>query len=86
VNPDDGGSKHLWNIRKLPSDYTAQQPRRQPSSVSFLNYKEGKPNYLILSSPHQDFPIYMSVRWLSTFAGSNLREKHMVPVCHLMGC
>jgi hypothetical protein len=27
--PDDGGSKHLWNIGKLPPDYTAQQPRRQ---------------------------------------------------------
>jgi hypothetical protein len=29
--PDDGGSKHLWNVGKLP-DYTALQPRRQPSS------------------------------------------------------
>jgi hypothetical protein len=30
--PDDGGSKHLWNVGKLLPDYTAQQPRRQPSS------------------------------------------------------
>jgi hypothetical protein len=29
---DDGGSKHLWNVRKLLSDYTAHQPRVQPSS------------------------------------------------------
>jgi hypothetical protein len=32
--PDDGGSKILWNIGKLTPDYTAQQPRRQPSSYS----------------------------------------------------
>jgi hypothetical protein len=30
--PEDGGSKHLWNVGKLLPDYTAQQPRRQPSS------------------------------------------------------
>jgi hypothetical protein len=30
--PDDGGSKHLWNIGKLLPDYTAQQRRRHPSS------------------------------------------------------
>jgi hypothetical protein len=28
---DDEGSKHLWNVGKLLPDYTAQQPRRQPS-------------------------------------------------------
>jgi hypothetical protein len=32
---DDGGSKHLGNVEKLPPDYTALQPRRQPSSFSF---------------------------------------------------
>jgi hypothetical protein len=30
--PDDGGSKQLRNVGKLLPDYTAQQPRRQPSS------------------------------------------------------
>jgi hypothetical protein len=30
--PDDGASKHLWNVCKLLPDYTAQQLRRQPSS------------------------------------------------------
>jgi hypothetical protein len=30
--PDDGGSKHLWNIGKRLPGNTAQQPRRQPSS------------------------------------------------------
>jgi hypothetical protein len=24
--PDDGGSKHLWNVGKLLPDYTAQHP------------------------------------------------------------
>jgi hypothetical protein len=32
--PDDGGSKNLWNVGKLLQDYTALQPRRQPSSYS----------------------------------------------------
>jgi hypothetical protein len=32
--PDDGGSKALWNVGKLLPDYTALQPRRQPSSYS----------------------------------------------------
>jgi hypothetical protein len=31
--PDDGGSKDLWNVGKLLPDYTALQPRRQPSSL-----------------------------------------------------
>jgi hypothetical protein len=32
--PDDGGNKHLWNVGELLPDYTALQPRRQPSSYS----------------------------------------------------
>jgi hypothetical protein len=32
--PDDGGSKDLWNVSKLLPDYTALQPKRQPSSYS----------------------------------------------------
>jgi hypothetical protein len=28
----DGGSKDVWNVGKLLPDYTALQPRRQPSS------------------------------------------------------
>jgi hypothetical protein len=31
---DDGGSKDLQNVGKLLPDYTALQPRRQPSSYS----------------------------------------------------
>jgi hypothetical protein len=31
--PDDGGSKDLWNVGRLLPDYTALQPRRQPSSL-----------------------------------------------------
>jgi hypothetical protein len=34
VLPDDGGSKHLWNVGKRLSAYTAQHPRRQTSSYS----------------------------------------------------
>jgi hypothetical protein len=34
--PDDGGSKHLWNVSKLLPDYTVQPPRRQQSSYSPL--------------------------------------------------
>jgi hypothetical protein len=30
--PDDGGSKDHLNVGKLLPDYTALQPRRQPSS------------------------------------------------------
>jgi hypothetical protein len=33
-DPDDGGSKRLWNIGKILPDYTAQQLGRQPSSYS----------------------------------------------------
>jgi hypothetical protein len=32
TRPDDGGSKHLCNIRRLLQYYTAQHPRRQSSS------------------------------------------------------
>jgi hypothetical protein len=32
--PDDGGSKHLWNVGQFLPDYAAQQPRRQSSSFS----------------------------------------------------
>jgi hypothetical protein len=32
--PDDAGSKYLWNVGELVLDYTALQPRRQPSSYS----------------------------------------------------
>jgi hypothetical protein len=33
-HPDDGVSKHLWNVSKFLPDFTAQEPRRQPSSYS----------------------------------------------------
>jgi hypothetical protein len=36
VAVDDEGSKHLRNVGKLLPDYTAQQPRRQPSSKYYL--------------------------------------------------
>jgi hypothetical protein len=34
--PDDGGSKDLGNVGKLPPDYTVLQPRRQQSSSMSL--------------------------------------------------
>jgi hypothetical protein len=36
--PDDGGSKDLWNVGELLPDYTALQPRRQPSLLSWLRH------------------------------------------------
>jgi hypothetical protein len=32
--PDDGGSKHLWNVSQFPPGYLAQHHRRQSSSYS----------------------------------------------------
>jgi hypothetical protein len=32
--PDDGGTKHLCDVGKL-SNYTAQQPKKQPSSINY---------------------------------------------------
>jgi hypothetical protein len=34
--PDDGDSKHLWNVGKLLPDYTALRPRRQQSILPAL--------------------------------------------------
>jgi hypothetical protein len=34
LRPNDGGSMYLRNVCKLVPDYTALQPRRQPSSHS----------------------------------------------------
>jgi hypothetical protein len=34
LHPDDGSSKHLWNVGKLLTNYMVQQPGRQPSSYS----------------------------------------------------
>jgi hypothetical protein len=33
----DVDSKHLWNVGQYLPDYTAQYPRRQPSSIVFLS-------------------------------------------------
>jgi hypothetical protein len=35
--PDNGGSKHLWNVGKLLPDYTTQHSRRQSSSKRALS-------------------------------------------------
>jgi hypothetical protein len=37
--PDDGGSKHLWNVGKLLLDNTAQHPRRKSSSYSPTKFR-----------------------------------------------
>jgi hypothetical protein len=42
--PDDGGSKHLWNVGKLLPDNTAQQPRRQPSLERTIGLDNGLVN------------------------------------------
>jgi hypothetical protein len=35
---DDGGSKHIWNVGKCLSDYTAHHPKRQSSSKFIYIY------------------------------------------------
>jgi hypothetical protein len=35
--PEDGGSKHPWNDKFL-TDYTAQKPRRPPSSIWYTSW------------------------------------------------
>jgi hypothetical protein len=37
----DGGGKHLWNVGKLLTGCTVQQPRRQPSSTGSVFGPEG---------------------------------------------
>jgi hypothetical protein len=34
--PDDGGSKHFWNINQYLPDYTAQHSRRWSSALNFV--------------------------------------------------
>jgi hypothetical protein len=41
--PNDGGSKHLWNVGQFIQDYTAQHPRRQPASYSSMCEPEISP-------------------------------------------
>jgi hypothetical protein len=38
LHPQDGGSKHLWNVGQFLPDYTAQHPRRQSSSQWLLTF------------------------------------------------
>jgi hypothetical protein len=56
-NPDDAGSKHLWNVGKLPPDCTVLQPRRQPSS------------YLLLWEPEISLSIIFT--WVPTYEMNN---------------
>jgi hypothetical protein len=35
-HPEDGGSKHLWNVSQFLPDHTVQYPSRQSSSYSPL--------------------------------------------------
>jgi hypothetical protein len=59
--PDDGGSKHLWNVGKLLPDYTVLQPRRQPSSY---NKKAEKRTHLSFSlMPITNEPLELHVKF-----------------------
>jgi hypothetical protein len=40
--PDDGGSKHLWNVSQFLQDYTVQHPKRQLFSFKQLSEFEGQ--------------------------------------------
>jgi hypothetical protein len=41
--PDDGGYKYLWNVCELLPDYTAIQPKRQPSYCVWRSQLAGWP-------------------------------------------
>jgi hypothetical protein len=47
--PDDGGSKHLWDVGQFLPDYTALHPRRQPSPHVLLHFTEDKRGCRFLS-------------------------------------
>jgi hypothetical protein len=81
-NPDDWGSKVLWNFGKFIPDYTAQQPRRQPSSYQLPwepqillreNYPSlGHPHSLVDRSVGQETSVNENVRRASSGGGSDM--------------
>jgi hypothetical protein len=78
-------SKHLWNVGKLLSDYTAQQPRKQPSScslpwetqISWRQYSSKKP-YCSPKLAENPFPLTAlmsaAVRFLETSRTSRIQK------------
>jgi hypothetical protein len=76
--PDDGGSKHLWNVGKVLPDYTAQHSKRQPSSVSSIVDKHNKQlpddgrSLLLWNLP--DYTAKHSRRHLYTRRSENLKS------------
>jgi hypothetical protein len=44
MGPDDGGSKHLWNVGQFLPDYTAQHPRRYWNLTNYDLFTERIPN------------------------------------------
>jgi hypothetical protein len=50
--PDDGGSKHLWNVGQFLRDYTAQHPRNQYSRYHSRDNPNAKPEW---------WPLYQTI-------------------------
>jgi hypothetical protein len=90
--PDDGGSKDLWDVGKLLPDYTALQPRRQPSSYSPLWEPQILPENTLLNTKLVNRAL--STRHLSLVLSTNMMnltarnlkssDEHMsiTQVCH----
>jgi hypothetical protein len=64
---DDGCSKHLWNVRQLQRDYTAQYPRRLSSLFSSFWQPEVSLAILLFKN---DFISHKSYCWQHT------KQKH----------
>jgi hypothetical protein len=64
MGSDNGGSKDLWNAGKLLPDYTALQPRKQPSSYS----PPWEPQIL-----HNMFCFYVGAMFISHIEGFEKR-------------
>jgi hypothetical protein len=68
--PDDGGSKYLWNVGKLLPDYTALQPRRQPSLYSL----PWEPQILIII-----IDLLLAKSWGGTFKCDSHHVLYLLP-------
>jgi hypothetical protein len=60
--PDDGDSKHLWNVGKLLPDYTSQRPRRQPSSNTAFQLEKDRELWMEVKAANS----YLQVKWRRT--------------------
>jgi hypothetical protein len=58
--PNEGGSKHLWNVTQFLTDYTTQYPRTQQSSeLNFCGYQNWL-MYTLLGLLPLEFCLYLA--------------------------